>query len=115
MTIRYLAERGQSLRRIAQVLGVTEGALPCHLRRRSEGTIDGRSRQLLLADGHAVSAFALLVAIMFADRGPLMFAEREPPMFAQWEPVMCADREPGPPIGEEARIPEARREAGRGR
>ena len=50
----------------------------------------------------SLSPFALLVAIVFADRGPLVFADREPPMFA--------DRGPGKRSAMEARIPDARRE-----
>jgi len=53
MTIQCLAQRGQSRRRIARLLGVTEGAVRYHLRREAEGAVDGRSRQHALADDFA--------------------------------------------------------------
>jgi transposase len=53
MAIGCLAERGQSGRAIARMLGVTEGAVRYHLRRRREGVVDGRALQRQQAEGWA--------------------------------------------------------------
>lgn len=49
MTIQSLAERGQSNRAIARLLGVQESAVRYHRRRQQEGRTDGRARQQHLA------------------------------------------------------------------
>ena len=49
VTIQCLAQRGQSLRAISRLLGVTEGAVRYHLRRQAEGARDGRAAQPLFA------------------------------------------------------------------
>lgn len=50
MTIKALAERGQSNRAIARLLGVHENAVRYHRRRLVAGAVDGRSRQRHLAE-----------------------------------------------------------------
>lgn len=49
MAIGCLAGLGQSGREIARLLGVSEGTVRYHLRRRAEGAVDGRGNQPLLA------------------------------------------------------------------
>jgi transposase len=49
MTIKALAERGQSNRAIARLLGVHENAVRYHRRRLASGAADGRARQAHLA------------------------------------------------------------------
>ena len=49
MTIKALAERGQSHRAIARLLGVHENAVRYHRRRLASGAADGRARQAHLA------------------------------------------------------------------
>ena len=44
VTIQVLQERGQSQRQVAQILGVSEGAVRYHLRRAREGAADGRQK-----------------------------------------------------------------------
>ena len=44
VTIQVLHARGQSQRQVAQILGVTEGAVRYHLRRAREGADDGRQK-----------------------------------------------------------------------
>lgn len=53
VTIRKLAELGQSNRDIARTLGVTEGAIRHHLKRQATGAVDGRCRQKQLAEAWA--------------------------------------------------------------
>lgn len=53
MSIISLADRGHASRKIARMLGVTEGAVRYHLRRHREGATDGRARQTHLAATHA--------------------------------------------------------------
>jgi transposase len=53
MTIQELACRGTSGRAIARTLEVTEGTIRYHLRRQAEGVVDGRSKQIHLAEGWA--------------------------------------------------------------
>lgn len=43
MAIKALKERGSSSSSIARTLGVTEGAVRYHLRRRASGAVDGRA------------------------------------------------------------------------
>ncbi len=49
MTIQTLAERGQSNRAIARLLGVHENAVRYHRHRAQQGTVDGRTQQKHLA------------------------------------------------------------------
>ena len=49
MTIKTLAAKGQAKRAIARQLKLSEGSVRYHLRRISEGAVDGRSRQIRLA------------------------------------------------------------------
>ncbi|MFU8895425.1 MAG: helix-turn-helix domain-containing protein [Gammaproteobacteria bacterium] len=49
MTIKALAERGQSNRAIARLLGVHENAVRYHRRRLASDATDGRARQTHLA------------------------------------------------------------------
>src|SRR5690606_15625308 len=51
--IKALAERGQSNRAIARLLGVHENAVRYHRRRLAAGAVDGRSRQRHLAERFA--------------------------------------------------------------
>lgn len=51
MTIKALAERGQTNRAIARLLGVHENAVRYHRRRLASGAVDGRSGQRHLAEG----------------------------------------------------------------
>lgn len=60
MTIKTLKERGSSTRSIAEVLGVTEGAVRYHLRRQAAGAADGRARQVHLAACHHEAIVAWL-------------------------------------------------------
>jgi transposase len=48
-----LLKQGQTQSAVARLLGVTEGAVRYHRRRRAEGAVDGRSRQVAKAAGHA--------------------------------------------------------------
>jgi hypothetical protein len=50
MTIRELSRLGWPKSRIAETLGVTEGAVRYQLRRQVEGAVDGRSLQPRLAE-----------------------------------------------------------------
>lgn len=43
--MKVLAEKGQSRREIARVLGLDESTVRYHLKRMAEGAVDGRSRQ----------------------------------------------------------------------
>ena len=52
MTIKKLKERGSTTRSIAEVLGVTEGAVRYHLRRQAAGAEDGRAKQVHLAEAY---------------------------------------------------------------
>jgi transposase len=72
MTIKYLCQKGVSNRRVARLLGVTEGTVRYHRRRQQEGTIDGRSRQPQLAEGWD-AAIAHYIASLGQD-GPLNLA-----------------------------------------
>ena len=60
MTIKKLKERGSTARSIAQVLGVTEGAVRYHLRRQAAGAADGRARQVHAASSHHEAIVAWL-------------------------------------------------------
>ncbi len=53
MSIISLSDRGHSSRRIARMLGVTEGTVRYHLRRHRQGDHDGRADQPHLASAHA--------------------------------------------------------------
>ena len=48
VTIHVLKDKGESNARIARVLGVTEGAVRYHLRRRERACEDGRKRRFLI-------------------------------------------------------------------
>lgn len=50
MTVKELHGRGQSNREIARLLDVTEGAVRYHVRRQAERAIDGRAKQVHLAE-----------------------------------------------------------------
>lgn len=50
VTIEVLAEKGMAKREIARHMGVTEGTVRYHLRRRSSGAVDGRSKPFAAAD-----------------------------------------------------------------
>ena len=63
MTLETLAGRGFALREIARKLGVSEGAVRYQLRRRSQGFVDGRSRQQFLASGYRGAIDAYLDAL----------------------------------------------------
>jgi len=72
MTIQTLAERGQSNRAIARLLGVHENAVRYHLNRLRQGTTDGRSQQKHLAADFQAAIAAWLERI--DDEGPLNLA-----------------------------------------
>jgi transposase len=63
VTLETLAGRGFAMREIARKLGVSEGAVRYQLRRRSEGAVDGRSRQPFLAAGYREAIDAYLEAL----------------------------------------------------
>ena len=65
MTIKKLKERGSTARSIAEVLGVTEGAVRYHLRRQAAGAEDGRAKQSHLAARHDEA-----IGIWLASQGP---------------------------------------------
>jgi len=44
MSLKYLAERGQSRRRIAEILGADESSVRYHLNRLALGNADGRTQ-----------------------------------------------------------------------
>ena len=71
MTIQCLAERGQSRRRIAGMLGVSEGTVRYHLRRAAEAAVDGRSLQAFVAEKYAGAITAYLESV---DEGPVNLA-----------------------------------------
>jgi len=48
-----LLKQGHSQSAVARLLGVTEGAVRYHRRRRESGAVDGRSRQVSMAAAHA--------------------------------------------------------------
>ena len=73
VTLETLAGRGFALRDIARKLGVSEGAVRYQLRRRSEGAVDGRSRQAFLAEGYRGAIDAYLDAM--AQESPENIAE----------------------------------------
>ena len=53
MTIKVLAEKGQSHCQIARTVGVTEGTVRYHLRRQAAGAVDGRSDRPFAAEAVA--------------------------------------------------------------
>jgi hypothetical protein len=63
VTIGALAGRGFAVREIGRKLGVSEGAVRYQLRRRSQGAVDGRSRQQFLAAGYREAIDAYLEAL----------------------------------------------------
>jgi transposase len=63
VTIGTLAGRGFAVREIGRKLGVSEGAVRYQLRRRSQGAVDGRSRQQFLAAGYREAIDAYLEAL----------------------------------------------------
>ncbi|NJD09402.1 MAG: IS21 family transposase [Gemmatimonadetes bacterium] len=71
MTIAVLAQRGQSGRAIARLLGVTEHAVRYHLRRQRAGAVDGRASQAYKAG--AVSA-AIAHYLEGVGEGPVNLA-----------------------------------------
>lgn len=72
MTIQTLAERGQSNRAIARLLGVHENAVRYHLKRLCQGAVDGRSRQKHLAADFQEAIATWLEQL--DDSGPLNLA-----------------------------------------
>ena len=52
MTLKTRAAKGQPKRAIARHLGLSEGSVRYHLRRISEGAVDGRYRQIRLASAY---------------------------------------------------------------
>jgi predicted transcriptional regulator len=72
MTIQCLAQRGQSRRQIARMLGVTEGAVRYHLRRQASGATDGRARQRSQAEDVS-EAIAHYMEVL--DEGPVNLAD----------------------------------------
>ncbi len=68
MSLKHLAERGQSRRRIAEILGVDESTVRYHLHRQALGATDGRAQQKRLADGWAEAITCYLEALA---EGPL--------------------------------------------
>lgn len=71
MTIKHLAARGQSRRRIAQMLGICEGTVRYHLRRQAAGARDGRSLRPQLAAGWAE---AIACYVEATGEGPVNLA-----------------------------------------
>lgn len=72
MTIQTLAERGQSNRAIARLLGVHENAVRYHLNRLHQGTADGRGQQKHLAANFQDAIATWLEQL--DDTGPLNLA-----------------------------------------
>lgn len=64
MTIDVLTDKGMSNREVARLLGVSEGTVRYHRRRRAEGAGDGRSRQVRKA-----AAFREAIDAWLAGRG----------------------------------------------
>ncbi len=73
MTIKHLAERQMSNRRIARVLGVSEGTVRYHLRRQRSGADDGRQRQQQLAAGWSEAITWYLESVDWPE-GPVNLA-----------------------------------------
>lgn len=71
MTIKHLAGRGHSRRRIARMLGVCEGTVRYHLHRQAVGAADGRSLQPQLAEGWSE---AIAVYLESVGEGPVNLA-----------------------------------------
>ena len=63
VTIAVLAEKGQNHCEIARAVGVTEGTVRYHLRRKAEGAEDGRSKRAYKAE-----ALAGVIEHWYADR-----------------------------------------------
>jgi hypothetical protein len=55
MAIKTLSARGSTQSEIARLLGVTEGAVRYHVRRRSAGAVDGRAQQRPKAEAFAAA------------------------------------------------------------
>jgi transposase len=71
MTIKCLAERGQSKRQIARMLGVGESTVRYHLKRLAEGATDGRVHQKHVAEDWAESIALYLESV---TAGPVNLA-----------------------------------------
>ena len=71
MSLKHLAERGQSNRRIAEILGVDESTIRYHLGRQAAAVTDGRARQQHLAEGWTEAITCYLAALA---EGPLNLA-----------------------------------------
>ncbi len=71
MSLKHLAERGQSNRRIAEILGVDESTIRYHLSRQAAAVTDGRARQQHLAEGWTEAITCYLAALA---EGPLNLA-----------------------------------------
>jgi len=72
VTIAVLDEKGIARRAIARQLGVCEGAVRYHLRRRAEGAIDGRTRKAFKATGVKAAIDAWFAAhVAESDKRPV--------------------------------------------
>jgi hypothetical protein len=71
VTISCLVQKCQSLRQIARILGVTEGAVRYHVKRQADGSTDGRAEQQFLADGWSDHIARYLEVV---DNGPVNLA-----------------------------------------
>ncbi len=71
MSLKHLAERGQSKRRIAEILCVDESTIRYHLGRQAAAAGDGRARQQHLAEGWTEAITCYLEALA---EGPLNLA-----------------------------------------
>jgi hypothetical protein len=78
MTIKVLAERGQSNRAIARLLGVHENAVRHHRRRLAAGATDGRARRTHLAALTKGSAVISTCFCLCADDGAYCSAYHVP-------------------------------------
>jgi len=72
MTIKHLADKQVSNRKIARLLGVTEGSVRYHRDRQAKGALDGRSQQPQLAEEWAGDIAHYIASL--GDDGPVNLA-----------------------------------------
>lgn len=74
VTLHVLKEKGESNQAVAERLGVTEGAVRYHLRRRRDGAADGRGKTSLVEKQNLAAAvghwWQSQLAVLPADRSP---------------------------------------------
>ena len=80
VTIHVLKDKGESNSRIARVLGVTEGAVRYHLRRRDQGCEDGRKKRSLIEQ----EGLSEVAASWWSDQLAALPPDRSPNASALW-------------------------------